>query len=79
MAEGLAVYCEGQGVDVHYLAPRITDTAFPRSSVAWGRTGSRITHDRESGDDFDTVDDVVAALFAGIDRGDFLINLTPDD
>lgn len=78
MAQGLAVYCRPSGVGVHYLAPRITDTAFPRSSVAWGRSGSRVTSDRSLGDDYDTVDDVVAALFAGIEHGDFLISLTAD-
>lgn len=78
MAEGLAAYCQPAGIDVHYLAPRITDTAFPRSSVAWGRRGSRITSDRDIGEDYDTVEDVVGALFDGIADGRFLISLTPD-
>ncbi len=75
LAKGLAVYCESQGIGVHYLAPRLTDTAFPRSSVAWGRKGSRVTDNRDIGDDFDTVDDVIAALFQGIEREEFLISL----
>ena len=78
LAQGLAVYAQGSGVSVHYLAPRITDTAFPRSSTAWGRRGSRITSDRELGDDYDTVDDVADALIKAIDEGDYLISLTPD-
>ncbi len=78
LAQGLAVYLKESGISVHYLAPRITDTAFPRSSTAWGRKGSRITSDRDIGDDYDTVDDVVAALISGIDAGDYLVSLTPD-
>ena len=78
LAQGLAVYAAANGISVHYLAPRITDTAFPRSSVAWGRKGSRVTSDRDIGDDFDTVDDVADALLAGIENGEFLISLTPD-
>ncbi|MCR9260364.1 MAG: SDR family oxidoreductase [Pseudomonadaceae bacterium] len=78
MAQGLAVYAKSGGVSVHYLAPRITDTAFPRSSTAWGRKGSTITTDRELGDDYDTVDDVVAALVKGIEANDYLISLMPD-
>ncbi|MCR9279166.1 MAG: SDR family oxidoreductase [Pseudomonadaceae bacterium] len=78
MAQGLAIYARDSGVSVHYLAPRMTDTAFPRSSTAWGRKGSRITSDRQLGDDYDTVDDVIAALLAGIEADQFLISLTPD-
>ena len=78
LTEGLAAYCKDLGIDVHYLAPRITDTAFPRLSVAWGRKGARVTKDRSLGDDFDTADEVVAVLFDGIRRGDFLISLTPE-
>ena len=78
LAQGLATYCKDTAVDVHYLAPRITDTAFPRSSVAWGKRGSRVTQDRDIGDDFDTVDAVVRALFDGIEKNNLLISLTAD-
>jgi short-subunit dehydrogenase len=78
MAQGLAVYARSGGVSVHYLAPRITDTAFPRSSTAWGRKGSTITWDRGLGDDYDTVDDVVEALIEGIDANEYLISLMPN-
>ena len=78
LTEGLAVYCKDTGVSVHYLAPRLTDTAFPKSSVAWGRKGSRVTSDHQLGDDYDTVDDVVDALFEAIESGRFLTSLTPE-
>lgn len=78
LAQGLAVYAQSGGVKVHYLAPRITDTAFPRSSTAWGRKGSRVTTDRELGDDYDAVEDVIEALVRGIDAGEYLISLMPN-
>lgn len=78
MAQGLAMYCDQSGVSVHYLAPRLTDTAFPRSSVAWGRKGSRVTSDHVLGDNYDTADDVVSALFQGMDNNEFLVSLTPN-
>ncbi len=62
---------------MHLLAPRLTDTAFPRSAVAWGRAGSRVTADRPI-DGADSVDEVIDALLAGIEEGRFLISLTPD-
>lgn len=37
-----------------------------------------MTSDRDIGKDFDSVEDVVRALLAGIDNEDFLIGLTPD-
>lgn len=78
MAHALANYCKPSGLEVHYLAPRLTDTAFPKTAVAWGRKGRQVTADRELGDAFDTVDDVVEALFNGMQAGEFLISLTPD-
>jgi hypothetical protein len=72
------VYCKPLGIQVHYLAPRMTDTAFPRSSVAWGHKGRRVTSDVDIGSDFDTVADVVNALFEGIEANQFLISLTQD-
>ena len=78
MAQALAVYCGHTGISVHYLAPRLTDTAFPLSTTAWGRKGSRITSDRDIGADFDTVDQVVEALIHGIENEEFLISLTAD-
>ena len=78
MAKALAVYGRPLGIQVHYLAPRMTDTAFPRSSVAWGHKGSRVTSDVDIGSDFDTVADVIRALFNGIEANQFLISLTTD-
>ncbi|XOV83212.1 MAG: SDR family NAD(P)-dependent oxidoreductase [bacterium] len=78
MAHALANYGKSGGVSVHYLAPRLTDTVFPKSAVAWGRRGSRVTSDRALGDDFDSVDAVVDALFNGMQDNRFLISLTPD-
>ncbi len=76
MALGLANYCQSFGINVHYLAPRITDTPFPTSAKAWGRRGLRITEDRDvSG--ADTVDTVVAALMAALEENRFLVSLTP--
>lgn len=76
MAKALAVYCRQYGIHVHYLAPRMTDTAFPRSSVAWGHKGSRVTSDVDIGSDFDTAPAVIAALLEGIEKNAFLISLT---
>lgn len=78
LARSLALYCREQGIAVHYLAPRLTATGFPLSSVAWGRRGSRVTSDRDIGSDYDTVDDVVDALLRGIEREQFLVSLTED-
>lgn len=78
MAKALAAYGRPLGIHVHYLAPRMTDTAFPRSSVAWGHKGSRVTSDVDIGPDFDTVADVINALFKGIEANQFLISLTQD-
>ncbi len=76
MAKALAVYCRQYSIQVHYLAPRMTDTAFPRSSVAWGRKGSHVTSEVDIGTDFDTVSDVTNALLEGIENNQFLISLT---
>ena len=77
VAKALSAYTADKGLSVHYLAPRLTDTAFPRSAVAWGRRGRSVMTDRDIGTDFDTVDDVVAALLAGIEEDRFVISLTP--
>ncbi|MEO1063888.1 MAG: SDR family oxidoreductase [Actinomycetota bacterium] len=77
LARALARELEGIGVSVHLLAPRLTDTDFPRSATAWGRSGPRSTTDRPvSG--ADSVADVVDALVAGMADRRFLISLTPD-
>ena len=78
LTQGLMTYCQTVGVDVHYLAPRITDTAFPRSSVAWGRRGRQVTKDRDIGSDYDTVEEVIDALFHGIENGKFVVSLSDD-
>lgn len=78
ITQGLSAYCHPLDIAVHYLAPRITDTAFPRSSIAWGQRGSRVTEDRDIGDDYDTVEDVVDALFLGIENGESVISLSAD-
>ncbi len=77
LTRALARQVDGSGVGVHLLAPRLTATAFPRSAVAWGRAGSRVTADRPI-DGADSVDEVIDALVAGIEAGRFLISLTPD-
>ena len=76
MAQGLRRQFEGRGVGVHYLAPRLTDTAFPRAAVGWGRSGPVVQSDRPV-ENADTVDDVVAALMEALDADRFLVSLTP--
>lgn len=78
VAQGLQNYCQKLGIKVHYLAPRLTDTEFPRAAVAWGRRGSWVSEDRSIGDDFDTVDKVVDVLLRGIEEDRFLISLTAE-
>ncbi len=77
MARALALQLADTGVSVHLLAPRLTDTPFPRSAVAWGRSGARVTSDRPV-EGADTVEQVIEALMVGMDEGRFLISLTPD-
>ncbi len=77
MARALGRQFEDSDVQVHLLAPRTTDTAFPRSSVAWGRSGPRVTSDRVV-EGADSIDTVIDALMEGIDNDRFLISLTPD-
>ncbi len=76
-ARNLATQVDGDGLAVHYLAPRLTDTPFPVSAVAWGRSGARAMSDR-SVDGADTVEQVIDALLVGMVQGRFLISLTDD-
>ncbi len=73
----LAAYLQPHEVNVHLLAPRMTDTAFPRSAIGWGRKGSRVAGDHDIGE-ADTPDQVAEALVAGMAKGEFLISLLPD-
>lgn len=75
-ARALANQVAGDGLATHYLAPRLTDTSFPTSAVAWGRSGARVMHDRPV-DDADTVDVVVAALLEAMAERRFLVSLMP--
>ncbi len=77
LARGLATSLAVDGVDVHLLAPRLTDTAFPRSAAVWGRRGRTVSTDQPV-DGADTPEQVVDALLAGIVNREFLISLTPD-
>jgi NAD(P)-dependent dehydrogenase (short-subunit alcohol dehydrogenase family) len=58
-------YLRPHDISAHLLAPRLTDTAFPRSSNVWGHRGLTTSHDRVV-DGADTVDDVAAALMTGL-------------
>ncbi len=73
----LATYLRPRGVQAHLLAPRITDTAFPRKALVWTAEGSRDLRDREV-EDADTVEQVADALVDGMAEGRFLISLAPD-
>ncbi|MEM9563954.1 MAG: SDR family oxidoreductase [Actinomycetota bacterium] len=77
LARNLAKQVDGDGLAVHYLAPRLTDTPFPVSAVAWGRSGARTMSDRPV-EGADTVDQVIDALLDGMAQRRFLISLTPD-
>lgn len=78
LAIGLANYCRESGVKVVYLAPRITDTPFPKSAEVWGNKGKRTTSDRVLEPGTDSVDDVIGALVESLGRDDFLVSLTPE-
>ena len=73
----LAEQVAADGVAVHYLAPRLTDTAFPTSAVAWGRSGPRVMSDRPV-EGADTIETVIDALLEGMAARRLLISLTPD-
>ncbi len=77
MTRGLHGYLAPHGVSVHLLAPRMTDTAFPRKAVGWGRKGSRVAGDYDIGE-HDTPEQVADALIKGMEAGDYLISLLPD-
>lgn len=73
----LATYLKPHNVNVHLLAPRMTNTAFPRSAIGWGRKGSRIAGDYDIGVS-DTPKQVADALIKGMTNGEFLISLLPE-
>ena len=54
-------YLTPYGIDVRMLAPRLTDTAFPRSSTVWTRRGTLTSADRIV-EHADSADDVARAL-----------------
>ncbi len=76
-ARALAQQVAADGVATHYLAPRLTDTAFPTSAVAWGRSGARVMSDRPV-EGADTVEMVTGALLTAMAERRFLVSLTPD-
>jgi NAD(P)-dependent dehydrogenase (short-subunit alcohol dehydrogenase family) len=87
MARTLALYLRPHGIGVTLLAPRLTDTAFPRSVVAWGRRGPRTAAERaRSGSGFlapdfadaDTPEQVAELLLAGLREDRFLVSADPD-
>jgi NAD(P)-dependent dehydrogenase (short-subunit alcohol dehydrogenase family) len=45
LARSLVLYLRPKGIGVTLLAPRLTDTAFPRSAVRWGASGPRTRGD----------------------------------
>ncbi|MEX2247303.1 MAG: SDR family oxidoreductase [Dehalococcoidia bacterium] len=77
MARALALYLHPMGIGVTLLAPRLTDTAFPRNSVAWGAHGPRVRADREI-TGADTPGDVAEVLLAALREGRFLAAADPD-
>ena len=77
MTRALHNYLKPHDVSVHLLAPRMTDTAFPRKALGWGRKGSRVAGDYDIGVN-DTPDQVADALIKGMEAGDYLISLLPE-
>ncbi len=86
MARSLALYLRPRGIGVTLLAPRLTDTAFPRSVVAWGARGPRTAGDRalsSSGfllpdfTDADTPEQVAELLLAAVREDRFFANADP--
>jgi NAD(P)-dependent dehydrogenase (short-subunit alcohol dehydrogenase family) len=70
-------YLAPSGVSVQMLAPRMTDTAFPRNAVAWGKRGPQSMADRDIGPS-DTVDQVADALLAHLGGELPVIALDPE-
>ncbi len=47
MSQALAIYLRPLGIGVTLVCPGLTDTAFPRHSVVWGRRGRHTVGDRD--------------------------------
>lgn len=77
IARSYRSYLARHDIGVQLLAPRMTDTAFPRSSIAWTNNGSFITTDRDIGA-ADTADDVARALTAHLGSDKLVIELDPE-
>jgi len=77
LTRSLAIYLRPKGIGVTLLAPRLTDTAFPRSTVAWGARGPRVRSDREVAG-ADTPETVAAMLVGGLRADRFLVCADPD-
>ncbi len=69
-------YLARHDIGVQLLAPRMTDTAFPLSSVAWTSDGSFITSDRDIGT-ADTPEEVATALIDHLGMDQLVIALEP--
>jgi NAD(P)-dependent dehydrogenase (short-subunit alcohol dehydrogenase family) len=76
MARAYRSYLARHGVTVQLLAPRMTDTAFPRSSIAWSRRGSFVTTDRDIGE-ADTAEQVASKLAEQLGSGPLVVALDP--
>ncbi len=77
LARTLAVYTARHNLHTHLLAPRITDTDFPRNALRWTQSGAQAVGDYDLGD-ADTAQEVASALIDGMINARFLISLTPN-
>ncbi|KAI9031442.1 short chain dehydrogenase family protein [Hyaloraphidium curvatum] len=74
-----ASYLAPHGVTVQMLAPRLTDTAFPRAAMTWGRKGARARGELPKFDFVaDTAEQVAALLMKHLGRGPLVVCADPD-
>ncbi|KAI9011838.1 short chain dehydrogenase family protein [Hyaloraphidium curvatum] len=77
LVKGYAAYLSRRGVGVQMLAPKMTDTAFPRSTVAWGARGPRVAKDREVPADADTAEEVARIMARNLGNGRMVVSADP--
>lgn len=74
-----ATYLKPKGITVQMLAPRLTDTAFPRISTSWGRAGARVRGELPPHQDgeMDTAEEVAGLLMKHLGKGPLIICADP--
>lgn len=78
VAKSYRNYLKTKGVSVQLLAPKLTDTAFPRSSVGWGAKGPKVSKDRHVPKELADTPEQVARMMANNLGGPLVISAEPD-